>query len=74
MGNSNEIVRELLATALAMPKSDIGPKTSLSETKEWDSLAHMRIILAIEEQLGRCLSPDEILETKDFGTVDRLIE
>ena len=36
-------------------------------TGSWDSLAHMNVILAIEEAFGIRLSDDEVLHIRSYG-------
>lgn len=52
--------RRLLAGALALPEDRIGADASIDTLEAWDSLAHMRLVLAIEQELGRELPPDRI--------------
>jgi acyl carrier protein len=63
----------LIADALGLEPSEINEGTGLETSASWDSLAHFRIILAIEETLGRPLSPAEIFETTDYLSVDKLL-
>lgn len=51
----------LVADALGLASSEITAQTGLATTAQWDSLAHMRIVLGVEESLGRQLGPDEIV-------------
>ncbi|MGB7204392.1 MAG: acyl carrier protein [Anderseniella sp.] len=53
-----EKAREILAGALNVPVADVGPETMIGVTEQWDSLAHMRLMLALEEALGRQLDMD----------------
>jgi len=39
-------------------ESEVDASTALGTTLQWDSLAHMRLILALEERLGRRLDPE----------------
>ena len=50
----------LLAAAARLPASAISPATTIGDLPEWDSVAHVHLMLAIEEALGRELEPKEI--------------
>lgn len=65
--------RELIADALGLPVEDIDRSTTLEATPEWDSLAHMRLALAIEAQIGRELSAEEILSIESLSDVEAMI-
>ena len=47
--------RTLVAEALAMPESDLPADIRIGSIYQWDSLAHARILLALEETVGRQL-------------------
>lgn len=57
--NMNELVN-LIATALRVPSSGIGPETAMKTTPAWDSLAHMDLILSLETHYRIVLEGDEI--------------
>lgn len=60
MSERDQTARRLLAGALAIPEDRIGPNASIDTLEAWDSLAHMRLVIAIEQELGRELPPDRI--------------
>ncbi len=47
--------RTLVAEALAMPEADLPADIRIGSIDQWDSLAHARILLALEETVGRQL-------------------
>lgn len=53
-----EKLRGVIATVLHVDLSRIGPDSSSDNIESWDSLGHMNLILAIEEEFGVAL-PDE---------------
>ncbi|MEL6685922.1 MAG: acyl carrier protein [Pseudomonadota bacterium] len=63
----------IIAAALNLAPEAVTPATSLATTTEWDSLAHFRLVLAIEEQMGRQLDPLEIATLLDFDAVAALL-
>ena len=64
----------LVAEALNLSPDDVTPATSLMNTAAWDSLAHFRMVLAVEERLGRPLDPIEITTLVDVTSVARIID
>jgi len=65
--------KALLAQALGAP-ADIGDDASIANTPAWDSLAHVRLMLAIEQRLGRALASDEAARIESVGDVAALLE
>lgn len=51
---------DLVAEALARPRSDIPPDGSIHTIPAWDSLGHVRVLLAVESAIGRPLPSDRI--------------
>lgn len=63
----------ILAQALTIDASTIGPDTTLMLCPQWDSLAHMRIILALESSIGQTLTPDAILSIEGLDDVATIL-
>ncbi len=63
----------LISSALNRPAKDIPANGRFSQVEGWDSLAHMRIILSIEEQLDRELTSIEILEIMTIESVEKIL-
>ena len=66
--------RELLAHALETDMTAIGADAAIGVVETWDSLAHMRLVNAIEENLGRELSPDAIVSIASVKDVAAILE
>lgn len=63
----------LMADALEVPPGEIDVSLSLADSAAWSSLSHMRLILSLEEQLGRRLTPEEIVSVVSAHAVDALL-
>lgn len=53
--------RTLLADTLGTPASDIADDASFERIERWDSIAHLRLMLALEEKVGRQVTPEETM-------------
>tara|TARA_B100000768_G_C11210740_1_gene345890 strand:+ start:181 stop:432 length:252 start_codon:yes stop_codon:yes gene_type:complete len=53
-------VLHLISITLNIPKSKIDTNSSMKSIHEWDSLAHLNIVLAMEESLEIQLDLDEL--------------
>ena len=69
MSTSEMLATDLLSTALNIDPSEVGPETSLADTSAWDSLAHMRLIAAIETSTGVEVPVEDIIGIIDFSSV-----
>ena len=61
--------RRLLAAALHVAPAEIADDAAIGSVEAWDSIAHVNLIMALEERLGRTLDP---LETMEAATVPGL--
>ena len=57
-----EKVIRLIEDILKVPAGTIQPDTRIEDVEEWDSLAHVMILGAMEEQLGIVVPLEEAIE------------
>lgn len=74
MTNSMGKARALLAEALEVAADNLSEDASVSTTEAWDSLAHIRVIAAIEAHLGSELDSMEILEIESLPDIVKILE
>lgn len=68
--SNTEKARELLAAALNLPEQDVDNSTMIGVTQQWDSLAHMRLMLALEEALGSELDMEAVVNIASLSDVE----
>lgn len=68
-----EQARALLADAINIDIASLSDDARLGSTEQWDSLAHLRLILALEARIGRSLDPDEIVSVESLDDVAALL-
>jgi acyl carrier protein len=66
--------RTLLAEALGRAPAEIPDDAAIGVIDAWDSLGHLRIVMAVEARLGRELTSEEILAVDSLGAISRLLE
>ena len=70
----DEKIRELFATLLRVDPEQIKDQTSPASLERWDSIQHMILVAAFEEEFGVDLDPEEAVEMyKDFATFKRIV-
>jgi len=66
----------IVSRVLNVPVGDLTDASSPDTIKNWDSLKHMALVLAIEEELRVTFSDEEIVKTVTVGgiieTVDKI--
>lgn len=71
--NVDTALNSLIAGALKIPAASITPETSIDSTPAWDSLAHMDLVVSIEEHYGIQLLPDEMVAMRSVGQIAALL-
>ena len=64
--------KKILATALELDVPDIPDDAAIGNLYNWDSLAHLRLIKALEEHTGTQLPPETVVSIgnlKDVATI-----
>jgi len=74
MSSAQAEATRLLAEALQIEQSEISDDTAIGATERWDSLAHMRLMLALEELLGKQIETDDMLSIERHGDVVTYLE
>ena len=62
-------IKRVMSTILGVDEALINENTSPSTVKRWDSLKHMNLILAIEEEFEIKLSDEDIIEMLNFKLI-----
>lgn len=55
---AEDTLRDVMATVLGIAADSITDETSMDTVESWDSIKHMNLVLAIEEEFGVSI-PDE---------------
>ena len=65
--------RRLLAEAVHADLADVPEDAVIGSFERWDSLAHMRLVLALEEKIGRGLDAEEIVKIECLNDVRAIL-
>jgi acyl carrier protein len=68
--HAHELIAEVLRAEVSTPSDDL----LLAHIEGWDSLKGVRLVLRLEELVGRELSEDDIEKLQSLGDVDRLLK
>jgi acyl carrier protein len=58
-------VRSIAADVLEVPATKITPATSPENLDTWDSVHHLNLVLALEQEFNLQFEPEEIDQMKD---------
>ena len=68
-----EKILNILCHELALPPSEITDELSYNSIPEWDSVAHMSLISALEAEFSVVFENDEIVSMTNIGAIERII-
>ncbi len=69
-----EQVRTVVANVMRVPLVGVTAASSPDTIKQWDSLQHLNLVLALEESFGLQFSPEETVQMLNVETIALLIE
>ncbi len=61
--------RSLVAEALLVAPDEVTDDTAIGVTERWDSLAHLRLMLALEEHLSCTIETDDMMAIESLSDV-----
>lgn len=64
----------LVSRVFGVEPSLVGDDTSSATLAEWDSLAHVTLVMEVESVYGVALSVEEVLEMTDVAAIKRVLE
>ena len=69
-----EKLKKLMAEILNLNESEIKDSLKMKETDGWDSLKHMELIVAFEQEFDIELTVDEIVAMQDYKEINLVLE
>lgn len=69
----NDKLFQILAETLGLEKSALSETTSMENTPAWDSVAHLNLVLSLEQAFGQRFSPEEFMQMQNVATIQRVL-
>lgn len=67
-------IQRIAADVFDLPVERISPQTSPQNVEHWDSVQHLNLTLALEQELGVEFTPEEIEQMKDIATIEQIVQ
>ena len=74
MQNSLDKLKSAFREALPLPDDVNYDRVAYGQTNGWDSIAHMKLIAAIENQFDLMLTTDELISLSSFSKAQELLQ
>ncbi len=68
-----DIVKKIMCNILNIKENEITEATAFKKTEKWDSLKHMLMIAAFEEQFGIEFIAEEIVNMLTFPDIKKVL-
>lgn len=72
--NIDEELKKIFITLFKLKKNNIKINTNFKNTKKWDSLNHIKLIMALESKFQISIDPDEALRLLSFKDIVKFIK
>ena len=69
-----ERVRRIAANVLELPGSQITAQSSPETIASWDSVQHLNLVLALEQEFGCQFEPEEIDQMNNIDRIHRVVQ
>ena len=66
-------VREIVSDVLQVDQDAITPDSSAENVASWDSVQHLNLVLALEDEYGLQFLPEEMDQMKTVGEIVELV-
>jgi acyl carrier protein len=68
-----EVLNRVRQIAADILQADVTPESSPETIGTWDSVQHLNLVMAIEEEYGFQFSPEEMDQAKTVGNFAQLV-
>jgi len=71
---NEEVLRQLMATVLDVPSESIDADSSMDTIPNWDSLRHMNLVLALEDEYEVSIPDEDAANITSYKLVKLVLE
>jgi len=71
---SENKLKEVLANVFGVDSSSIGDNTSVDTVKEWDSLKHLTLVLALESEFNISFTEEQTVQILNYPLIKAVLE
>jgi len=70
---SNNRIKQVMSVVFEVPQERIGDDASTDNIDNWDSLRHLNLILALEEEFGVSIPDEEVGNLVNYKLIELTI-
>ena len=74
MSSNEDRLRRVMSDILKIEASNINEETSVDTVEEWDSLRHLNLVLALEQEFDISFTEEQTVEILNFPLIKMILE
>lgn len=74
MSNYENKLKAIMASVLNVSPEEIDDNCAVGSFKKWDSLAHMNLIVILEQEFNLELSDDDVADMLSYAIIRKIID
>jgi acyl carrier protein len=74
MINQEEKLKKIMASVFNVSPGEIDEGCAVGSFKKWDSLAHMNLIVILEQEYDLELSDDDVADMLSYAIIKKIID
>jgi acyl carrier protein len=67
--HNDDTLKRVMAAVLEIRADTIGEDTSMDTVDTWDSIRHLNLVLAIEEEFGVCIPDEDAADITSYALI-----
>jgi acyl carrier protein len=71
---SETVLRSVMSAVFGVPSEEINSDSSMDTIKSWDSLKHMNLVIALEEEFEITIPDDEAANITSYALIRVVID
>lgn len=68
------LLKQVMSSVLKVDPAALGPNSSNDTIETWDSLKHMNLVLALEEEFGVSIPDEEAANITSYALIKLVLE
>jgi acyl carrier protein len=73
VSNKENRLTQMVAEVLGVTPDLLSEESSPESISNWDSLGHLNLVIALEEEFGVNLSADDVMAMRSMGVIRRIL-
>jgi acyl carrier protein len=69
-----DTLRTIFSETLSIPEEQVVDSLAYNSIPEWDSVAHMALVAAIDDAFGIMVETEDVIEFSSYGKVKEILQ